>query len=471
MSFSGEYATRAKENANTLACVLELSLNEQTWDPGDGVLDYFFAVSDHVNLGRFGFQYDPIVVKGGWGGGLRQTIELRAAGLSGYTLSVEVADPDNRVRDMLVNGNNRNSTASVLRVIPGSNDDYDTRFTGLLDSWEFTRGKVKLNFKTDERNLKANFPAWQYLKSEWFNMDPEFSGTPAALVYGKHDSTSLNLDHGMVPTVPVWQTNGWYATNLGPATFIKDVYVTDSSTTVKQAHTGTYGDPGNAYEKVYGSLAGAKIFTVIQFHPANMPSTDETVTADLFGYSLTNEAPYDDSNTLTNPVRQIRHFLVNFAVNRTRGYIGGGPWDNDDPLIDSPSWETAAAYADNHGLEGSRFINDPKTALARFTEWCESFPAFRPFWSTDGAIEMATLTTDWPGYWDGTSEIISREDTIGKEFRYMTDPIDIAGQISIQYCRDSVQNKFLRTLVVQDPTTGELSDTTIAMYWAPSRQA
>jgi hypothetical protein len=466
MSFAGEFATAARSNPNGLAVVLEIILNEATWALGDGTLSTAFNVSDRAVSARTR-AYDARVTRAGWSG-IRQTIELRAAGLSGLSTTVTLADEDGRVRDALVNGNNRNSPAKILRVVPGSIDDYDTRFTGLLDSWEFSRNQVKLNLKTDERNLKANFPAWSYLQSEWFNMDPQFNGKYIPLVYGKHDSTALNLDHGMVPTVPVWKTSGWFASNLGPATLIKDVYVTNSSSTVKQAYT-VAGAGGNAYEKVYGSLAGAKIFTIAEF--INIPSTDTTVTMDLYGYSLGVETPYDASNTMTNPVAQIRHFLVNFAVERSRGYIGGSSWDSVDPLIDSASWDAAVTYADNHGLEGSRYMDDVKTALARLTEWCESFPAFRPFWSSAGAIEMAILTTDWPGYWDGATDLIRREDTIGSAYRYTTDPMDITNKISVQYLRDSVGAKFLRSLDVQDPSSAELADTSIQMFWAPSRQA
>jgi hypothetical protein len=465
MSFAGEFATLSRLDPNALAVVCEITLNEATWDRGDGTLTTAMNVSDRAVMARTR-AYDPRVIKGGWSG-IRQQIELRAAGLGGLSTSVTLADPDNRVRDAIINGDNRQSTAVILRVIPGSDDDYDTRFSGLLDSWEFATGQVRLNFKTDERNLRANFPSWRYLKSEWFQMDPQFDRTPASLVYGKHDSTALNLTHGMVPTVPVWVANAWFATNLGPATYIKDVYVADSSTTTKQTWTAP-GAGGNDYEKVYGSLAGGKTFTIIEF--LNAPSTDKTVTADLYGYALSAISPYDASNTLTNPVKQLRHFLVNFAVNRTRGYVPGG-WDDTDALIDTASWDAAATWADNHGLEGSRFMDEQKTALSTIVEWCESFPMFRPFWNTEGKIEMTVLDATWPGYWGGSSAIIRREDTIGSAFRYSVDASDVTGKISAQYLRDSVDGKFLRTLDVQDLTFAELEDTVIVMYWAPSRQA
>lgn len=467
MSFSGEYAILSQVNPNDLAVVLEITLNEATWDTtGGGTLSTAMNFSDKAVTAR-SKAYDSRVIKGGWGG-LRQQIELRAAGLSGLSTSVVVADSDNRVRDALVNGDNRHSAATILRVIPGSIDDYDTRFTGLLDSWEFATNQVRLNLKTDERSIRANFPAWPYLKSEWFQMDPEFTGKYAPLVYGKHDSTALNLDHGMVPTVPVWVgANNWHATNFGPANWIKDVYVSDSSTTTKSTYT-VAGDAGNDYEKVYNSLSGGKTFTVAEF--INAPSTDKVVTADLYGYSLSALGTYDGTYTMTNPVSQLRHFLVNFAVGRTRGYVPGG-WLDTAAIIDSVSWDAAATWADNHGLEGSRFLDDQKTALSILQEWCESFPMFRPFWNTDGMIELSILSADWPGYWNGTDALVRIEDTIGSAFRYTTDPNDVTGKISAHYLRDSVGNKFLRTLDVQDPTTGELEDTSMQMYWSPARQA
>lgn len=466
MSFAGEYAAIAGAMpSNDLAVVCEIYLNYPTYDRGDGQLVYALLVSDKAVKARFS-SYDPCVIKGGWSG-VRQTIELRAAGLSGLSTSVTVADPDNRVRNALINSNNRNSPAQIVRVVPGSDDDYDTRFTGLLDSWEFQTNQVKLNLKTDERNLRANFPAWTYLRSEWFHMDPAFEGKYAPHIYGKHDSDTLELKHGMVPTVPVWRdtTSNWFSTNISFASYIKDVYVSDSSTTVKQAWTAP-GAGGNDYEKVYGSLAGGKVFTMIEF--LNFPSTDKVVTADVYGYGEPRPSIFNGSEAITNPVVQLRHFLVNYAFNRSRGYISYGL---TSPLLDSVSWDAAATFADNHGLEGSRFMDEQKTAMAWLVEWCDSFPMFRPFWNTDGQIEMRTLTAEWPGYWPGSPELIRREDTIGTVFRYNTDPMDVTGKISIQYLRDSVDHKFLRTLDIEDPSTGELQDTSLAMFWAPSRQS
>lgn len=462
MSFSGEFAAEAQANPNDLAVVCEITLNDATWNVGSDTVP---ALTTAMNLSDRAVRartraYDPRVVRGGWTG-LRQQIELRSAGLSGYATSVTVGDPDNRVRDALLNGDNRQSAAVILRVVPGSDDDYDTRFTGLLDSWEFMTGQVRLNLKTDERNLRAHFPAWPYLKSEWFQMDPAFDRSYAAIVYGKHDSTALNLNHGMVPTVPVWLgENSWRATNIGPASYIKDVYVTASTTVTKQTDT-------TDYNKVYGSLAGGKIFTIVEF--INFPSTDTTVTADLYGYPLTTPGVFTGADVITNPVTQLRHFLVNFAANRTRGYITGA-WDMTDNLLDTASWDAAATWANNHGLEGSRFMTDQATALSTIREWCESFPMFRPFWNTAGKVEMCVLSAEWPGYWDGTSPMIRREDTIGSAFQYRLDSSDITSKISAAYLRDSVDNKFLRMLDVEDPTTGELEDTSMQMFWAPSRQ-
>lgn len=471
MSFSGEFARYAREAANDLAVVLEVTLNEATWDPGTGTLTANFNVSDKAVKARTR-AYEPRVTKGGWGG-LRQTIELRAAGLSSLTTSVIVADNDGHVRAMLVNGAQRQSVARIVRVVPGSDDDYDTRFTGLLDSWEYTPGQVRLNFKTDERPLKSYFPNWVYLKSEWYQMSDDSVGKPIPLIYGKHDSTNLNLNHGMIPTTGLWidANNGWYGTNLGPADWIKDVYVTASTTTTKQAYTTPLAG-GNAYEKIYGSYAGGKTVTMIEFNGGFFPNPEnDKVTADVYGYCPAGVvSKYDGNGVATNPVTQLRHFLVNFAVNRSRGGGGGVGWSDSAAIIDSPSWDLAATWANNHGLEGSRYMDSTRTALSVITEWGESFPMFRPFWNSEGKIEMRILSADWPGYWDGTTDIITREDSIGNAFHYETDPSDVTGKIKVEYLSDSVDNKFLRTLDVQDLSVNELQDTSLPMYWSPARQ-
>lgn len=460
MSFAGAYATlAARADDASFAQVLEITLNEAEWDPGDGTLTASMNLSDRACRAR-SKAYDPRII--GWQGGLRQRIELKAAGLTPYSCSILIADEDNRVRDAIINGNQRHSAVSIYRVIHGNDTAYDRRFVGLLDSWEFRAGQVILSVKTDERALWSNHPRWPYLRSEWFQMAPERVGEYAALVYGKHDSTGLNLDsgwepHGMVPTVPVWYVEGsvgWYATNLAPASFIRNVYV-----------DGVLASESD-YAKVYGSLAGGKIFTVVEF--ITIPGPDQVVTVDLYGYPATTPGVFTGTDCITNPVTQIRHFLVNFAVDRTRGYIPGA-WGTTAAIIDSTSWDAAAAWADAHGLEGSRFMVDQMSAGNRFREWLESFPMFRAFWNTEGEIELRVLSADWPGYWDGSSPIVRREDCLDGTFSYRTDAEDITRRLSVRYLFDSVQGDFLRTLDVEDLSVEELSDSTLDMSWSPAR--
>lgn len=462
MSFSGEFDTLSKAQPTNLGVVLELTLNSATWDR-DGTLTAAMNVSDQAVEAR-GVAYDPRVVRGGWGG-INQQIELRAAGLSGLSTSVTLADSDGRVRDALINADQRNSPAQIIRIIPGSLDDYDVRFTGLLDSWEFRINEVRLNFKTDERYLKSYFPQWPFLRAEWFQMDLSYQGKYGPMVYGKHDSTGLSLDHGMVPTVPTWlsaASNSWYVTNLGLATLIKDVYITVAGVTTKD-------DPAN-YLKNYGNGPGLKMYTLIDFQygGGSNPGVDDVITADLYGYTSGGVNAFTGGECMTNPVSQIRHFLINFAVGRSRGVVD---WVMTDALLDTTSWDTAASWANNHGLEASRFMTDQRTAMDWLREWCDSFPMFRPYWNTAGQIAVQILSTEWPGYWDGTSEIVRREDCLGNSFVYETDPGDITGKVSVKYLRDSVTNDFLKSLDIQDLSTGSLEDTSLEMYWAPARQA
>jgi hypothetical protein len=296
-------------------------------------------------------------------------------------------------------------------------------------------------------------------------MDLSYQGKYGPMVYGKHDSTGLNLDHGMVPTVPTWlsaASNSWYVTNLGLATLIKDVYITVAGVTTKD-------DPAN-YLKNYGNGPGLKSYTLIDFQygGGSNPGVDDVITADLYGYTAGGANAFTGGECMTNPVNQIRHFLINFAVGRSRGVVD---WVMTDALLDTTSWDTAASWATNHGLEGSRFMTDQRTAMDWLREWCDSFPMFRPYWNTAGQIAVQILSTEWPGYWDGTSEIIRREDCLGNSFVYDTDPSDITGKISVKYLRDSVANNFLRSLDIQDLSTGSLEDTSLEMYWAPARQA
>ena len=459
MSFSGDFATKSARMADAaFGHVLEITLNSAQWDPGDGTLSASMNLSDSQCQAR-GKAYDPRITK--FAGGLRQRIELKAAGLVPYTCSVDIADPDNRVRNAIVNANQRHSAARIFRVIPGSDTDYDTRFTGLLDAWEFRRGQVTLKLKTDERALWSNHPRWPYLRSEWFQMPQDTEGGYAPLIYGKHDGVGLvdtgDEPHGMLPTVPVWSGIGWFAVCLGPAAYIKDVYV-----------DGVLKAEGTDYNKVYGSLAGGKTFTMVEW-ATTPPADDAVVTVNVYGYSAVNaEGANLGTDVITNPVSQIRHFLINFAVGLSRGYTPGA-WDTTATIIDGSSWDVAAAYADARGLEGARFMKDQQTAGNWLKDWLESFPMFRVFWNTDGKIEMRMLSTQWPGYWDQASGVISHEDVGEDSFAYSTDAEEITRKVSVRYLSDSVTGDLLRTLDVEDLSVEELSDSRTDMNWAPSR--
>lgn len=453
MSFAGEYGTIVRRMSHDITAVVEIALNYAAWN---GVNEMNLAESTFSARGNI---YDPRIEKGSWGG-VRSYIELKAGGLPGQTSSVRVLDDDNKVRDALVQYDQRNSPATIIRVVPGSLDDYHVRFVGLLDSWQFLPGKVQLNFRTDDRRFRSTWPAWPYLREEWFQMALDKVGTYAGLAYGKHDSTGLGLTHGMVPTVPVWNdaSSSWWSVNLGPADFIKDVYVDG----VLQAY------PTN-YAKIYGSLAGGKTFTIIQFNGGFFPAADAVVTCDLYGYAAGGQSDFLGTEVITNPVDQIRHFLVNFAQDRSRGYAPT-PWNTLADFIDGTSWDNAAAFATAHGLEGSRFIQDQQQVADTFREWCESFLIFRPFWSSEGKIKLAVLTGRWPGNWDGINDVVRREDDRGNSFQYSTDPENVTSKISVKYLYDSVDNKTLRSFDAQDPSVGEAEDSSLEMLWQPARQ-
>jgi hypothetical protein len=452
MSFHGQFASLIAADPSVACPALEVTLNVAGWNEGVQL-----NVSDSAVSAR-GKSYDVRVVDGGWGS-FTKAFDVQASGLSGLSTNVTLADPDGKVRAALLAGEQRNSPAVLYRVIPGSTLDYATCFTGLLDSWEYLPGQVQLNLQTDERALRSFWPAWPYLQGEWFSMDPEFVGELSALLYGKHDSTGLS-GKGMLPTVPVWiGANAWYAVHLGPGDLVKDVYVAD----VKKTET-------THYNKIYGSYAGGKIWTIVEFVPGSFPAEGEIVTVDAYGYAAVNDGIYNGAAVLTNPVKQIRHFLVNFAVNRSKGY-NPGSWATAASIIDGPSWNIAAAYADSLGLEGSRFIGgSPRRVLDILQEWLESFPMFKAHWTADGKIALRICSLRWPGYWNSTKPLLRPENEFENSFRYESDTADLTRKISAQFLYDEVQQTFLRNLAVQDLSVDVLSDSTVDMYWSPARQ-
>ena len=300
-------------------------------------------------------------------------------------------------------------------------------------------------------------------------MPEDRAGELAPLLYGKHDGTNLTdlatmeKPHGMLPVIPVYLIEGaiaWYTICLGPASFIKDVYLDGVKKTV-----GPWGQPGFDCWAVYSSLAGGKVFTIFEF--TSVPAVDAVITVNAYGYQPAN-VTFDGSGVITNPVAQIRHFLVNWVSLMSRGYEPG-TWPTTAAIIDGASWDDMEAWADSRGLEGSRYMDDSRTALEHFREWLESFPALRAFWNADGQIELCLLTPDWPGYADLATDLLMRaEDCISLECS--TDSSDITGRITAHYLRDSVDGKFLRTMTVEDISSDVLQDASYDLHWAPARQ-
>lgn len=452
MSFSGAFADFADRAGVEVHPVLEIDLEHSaTWN-GVTITDLY--LSDAAINAR-GLNYDPRIVTGGWGTVTRE-IDLRASGLQGANTEVTVADIDNQLRNLLITNNQRNSPAVIRRVIQNNTDDYATVFSGVLDAWEFKPGQVVLKLKTDESALHSFWPAWPYLKSEWYNMQSDFIGSFIPILYGKHDSTGLS-NAGMLPTTPVRYVAGvvgWYAVAIGAIAEIKTVY-----------KNGAVAAPDNLYPA--GIFSGGKVFSLVEFLGANTPADGDEITVDAYGYQdgawTAGVAP------IMNPVRQMRHFLCNFAVNRSKGY---GAWVYTASIIDGTSWDAAEAWADAHGLEGSRYIGgSQRQVLDIFNEWLASWPAFRAYWNSAGAIALEILSPDWPGYWDGTSSVLMKENDIDASCRYELDADDITGRISVSYLFDEAQSKYLRTLTVQDLSVNELSDSSYDLPWSTSSQA
>jgi hypothetical protein len=450
VSYAGEYATFAAKAASSLAPVLEIDLIHPTWDDG-----YSMYLSDSVNSAR-GNVYEPLIEQGGWSG-VTFSIDPKAPGLAGQTISIKVADPKNKVRDALIARNQRGSVAAIYRVVPGSADDYDSRFRGVLDTWEFNPGQVVLNCKTYEAPLFCVQPEWFYLGAEWFQLDPELEASIAPLLYGKHDSTGLNLGRGLLPTTLINTVSGWYSVCFATGDFVKDVFVNDVLQT-----------PGVDYGAVQGSLAGGKTFTIFIWL-LTPPTIDDVVTCNAYGYAASGFTAFDGASVMTNPVEQIRHLVVVFGVERTRGYQLG-PWSTTADIIAASSWDAAADDADAQGLEGSRFIQEQNTVNEHLREWCQSFPRYRPYWGPDGAIEIAILSCRWPGYWDEATPVITPAHELEGSFSYKSDAEDVCGKITFSYLHDAVGGKYLRKLTLQDPSIEEQQGDSVDMPWQPARQ-
>lgn len=405
-------------------------------------------------------------IKPGTISSVKQSVSPDSTTIGATRLDVTVSDgPDRRIEKLLEGAYEVKRSVGILkRASPDLVEaDWLTRYTGLLDSWDWhtsAPGTVTLHFRPDDQALRNSWaPGVPILKSEWgegsYVMPDGVSGTYAPFLYGSHNSAGLS-GWGFIPLICVGQTGttGRYLVSRGRV----------------MAKTGTWktSDRGAIAGTLEVVVRGGKTFSTVNFGAGVTAGLE--IWGDFDGY----ETIGDGTGTLvTNPVRQLRHLL---AIIYADWRLGNWPALTVAP-VHAPSWEACADWCDRFKIEGSAYLGgtkDKTKAQALIDKWLQSFPLFRLFWNEQGLLEMVNFgaALDWPGYPSALSMLFDAPSRGGdRRPRVPQDVGGLARQVSATYLFDAAQGENHGTLDVQDPSVSELVVSNVVMDWSLSRAA
>jgi len=394
------------------------------------------ATSDYCHISDRGIAtpsvfYAPRVVRGGVGKS-GAAVSERTSGLAAREWPVEIEDADHDFRALVARYSNRlwRSTVSARIGHPEVDAaDWCPHFTGLLDTWDPSGpASWKLQCRTDDLALQAQFPKHPFLISDWPLIVPDLLGKFAPIVIGVHNSNGVQSASGtgMVPTYHVDTVLYRHAISLGRL----------------KAVTPVYGDglaiSAGSYSIVYVTTSSGRVWTCVQFSVSTHEA--KTITVDCEG--LTDKG--DGSGVVvTNPVRQLQLLLGNFVL----GDWKAGDWLTPT-LLDLPAWWDAALYADRKGFEGSGYYGGEQTtgqaALDSWGSW-----AFKPVWNGEGKIALTVLDHSLQEYMgDALPWIRGRGDL--RSFKPSTATRQIVSEVTVQYLPSAADGRTFETLKLQD---------------------
>lgn len=461
-SFYGSFATAAADPGAEIGGALEITWRRTLatgdlppWLPSSTVM----RLSSSIVSAR-GTSYVPRVIE--WGE-VQRGFDVRSSNLSPLEMTVTVADDDQTLRAALEGGRQRGSAATVYWVIAGNATDYAVRFAGLLDRWNYSGQTVTLTLRTDDRMLRT-YPGHAITKSDWPNAPTASIGLYPGLPYGVHNSSGLS-GTGMLRAIPVDYTagvKGWYAVCAGEPKLIRDVW--------KNGTLQTGG--GTNYTRSYTTTAAGRTYALIKF--TTIPAATDEITVDVDGYEATGNTAVTSTAptgaTITNPVEQIRHYLVNFAEN---DYTAGAWYTAEDSLIlDRDSWAQSSQWAERQQLEGAGYLGGTADALQVgdvLNSWLETWTCFRAYWTAQGTLALRVIPLDFQGYRQSTSPpLLKTEDERGAA-AYDQDTTNLTDTIQGAYLYDEVQGQYLASLTVTNPDLGEDVSTSVSLPWAVRR--
>jgi len=462
-SFSGNFATAAADPGAEIGGALEITWRHTLatgdlppWLPSSTVM----RLSSGIVSAR-GTSYVPRVIE--WGE-IQRGFDVRSSSLSPLEMTVQVADDDQALRAALEGGRQRGSAVTVYWVIAGNATDYATRFVGMLDRWGYEGQTVTLTLRTDDRMLRT-YPGHTLTKSEWPYIPTPSIGLYAPLVYGTHNSSGLS-GVGMLPAICVrFQagTAAWYVPAIAEAKQVLAVY-----------KNGVIETAGVNYAVSYSYSVAGRAYTIIGFLAGHIPAATDVITCDVRGYESTGNTGSGSTaptgTLITNPVEQIRHYLINWAEQE---YLSG-VWATaeDSSVIDPDAWALASQWAERQALEGAGYLGGNAEAVQVgdvLNSWLETWTCFRAYWSATGRLALRVIPLEFQGYRGATDPPLLRTMDERSAAIYEQDTTNLTDRIDGAYLFDEVQGQYLSSLTVTNPAVGEDVTTSVQLPWAIRR--
>lgn len=412
---------------------------------------------------------------------IRYAIDVIAPDVGRTETSVVVADTDGYIRNWLTSENMRGQLAYITWW--DTQGESASLFRGILDSWDYAPGKVTLKLKSDDRWMRTYVPRVKILKSEHPSLTgvaQEYYDTYIPVVYGSHLSTSLGQT-GMLPAFPLKTfasatAGAVYAVNLGQCRSYRVGGTTTGNLAVyKNGVAVTLG----ASDTVGFYLIGGKSFYVVYFGTTTTVDTD-VITVDMDGSA----AAYGAYDMVSNPVEQLRNFLVDHVFNEYKS--GAYPHESGLDGIDDESWADCIAIAEGMKLEGTLYVGgskDQRQARDVVSEWLASWPMFRLYIAPSGLLKIVFVSLKHPGYPSenelggalvdprpGQNEpgVISSEDVLADSYEVQLDAYNIVDRISCDHTFSELAGP-LRSFEVQDMNIEENIRESVSLINAPRK--
>jgi hypothetical protein len=422
--------------------------------PDEDIYDDEGATGDTLT----GFVTDPRV-RAGTISPVNRTIKLTSFNVPLNDMTVDLIDTDQAISGILEGPyDQRGVVVELWMVSPDlSIADFNQRFTGIVDSWDYGEGFITIKFRNNDTPLRNTaIPTLSLMEGEFANADADAIGAFFPYTYGKIDSTGIT-GNGFLSGIPIdWDgTSKSFVVCLGSAGEITKAYLDGNLKTLTTHYTVDYN-----YVK------SGKRYTVVTFNAASGAASGSSAAFDILGYDTVgdgNGTTKPTGDPITNPVMQLRHLLNNFVYAEYRD----AEWldvDEDVAPIDLGSWNQAADWAARFEIQGSMRIGGTTNQVRANTiinRWLRSFPMFKLYWNELGKLAMKIIDiAEIVPYADPNDaafdgKIIEPVFIVGRSQKFLHDTTYLTKSVTTEHLYSPKDGEAFASLVVESPNQDE----------------